>query len=1080
MNNGKLLLASAFVTTTLLIGIPVLKNNFESKYSVLEEKAVSNSAVKAQGAAGYGEWWFNLRKDENGQINQARMAKAIDQVAAESRMRSASAWPLTFTELGPDNVGGRTRAICIDRMDHTHMFAGGVSGGLFESHNSGSTWTHAAASDQYDVLTITTIMQGADNAWYFGTGEGIYYPYYGFGSGGFLGGGIWKSTDNGATFARLTSTGPVTPSNSSTAWASVGKLGTDPTIAGRIYAGTNAGLKISDDGGTTWTSAGTGLTGEIYDVKVGTDGSVWCTTSNTRLYKSTNGNVGSFTAIGSATGYPQSGFGRSEIAIAPSNPSYVYVYMASGAGGTYGAYMTTNGGANFTQIAAAGNLIFEPMGNQGDYDLTVAVDPFDENRIVVGGVQLWKWEMTNNNPSAPVGQWTEIAAEFSSDLTYVHSDKHMVLWDAKQQGKFYVGCDGGIFMTVDGGVSYIPMNNQYNVTQYYDVDCDYMAPSRNIAFGGCQDNGTQFIAGLGVNPMDAISVGGGDGGQVAFSFLNPNAMFGTVYYGTCERSANRGSGPNSFYNARISSLSPGAAGFAGFVTPIRLWEGLNDPNTQDSILFAATRQDQSLATGNGSTKIYTFILTPGFNGTAQAAANIIPGTMSILVGSSALTDDGAGNIVGPGLAATGNTINYASKTLNLSLLNAPTTSDVIKADYDVTYAPGSAITVYSKTNNLRFGAVTPGVGTLTSLGPNDSIYVKDVIQAKFAVGFSSAHGLFVTNKPLDFSTIPLWFKVGGVNSKPDAFNGGNVFDMKWSNDGNTLFFTSDGGGIYRISGLSFLRDTVHDDIDTGPSNPNPRCHLVCTQIGSTGNSVATQIDLDPNNQNNLIVAVSSYSTIAHAYLCTNAMTCTTQKFNMTNFTSIQGNLIEMPVYACSFDKYNPGHALLGTEFGVYSTDNVLAGSVNWTTQCSLGSFPHVPTLKIHQSRYEPWNGCANAGVFYFATHGRGLWKSEVSYQPMSVQPVIGTSPADQLPAIQVFPNPMSTEGNISFNLVKSGDAKFYIYNIQGKLVKNLIYSHMLEGPNTVNFDCSELPAGAYMLSFESNGQKGVSRFVVTK
>ena len=51
MNNGKLLLASAFVTTTLLIGIPVLKNNFESKYSVLEEKAVSNSAVKAQGAA---------------------------------------------------------------------------------------------------------------------------------------------------------------------------------------------------------------------------------------------------------------------------------------------------------------------------------------------------------------------------------------------------------------------------------------------------------------------------------------------------------------------------------------------------------------------------------------------------------------------------------------------------------------------------------------------------------------------------------------------------------------------------------------------------------------------------------------------------------------------------------------------------------------------------------------------------------------------------------------------------------------------------------------------------------------------
>ncbi|MFI5149082.1 MAG: T9SS type A sorting domain-containing protein [Bacteroidia bacterium] len=1089
MNNGKLLLASAFVASTLLIGIPVLQNNFQSKYSLPQEKTDESASVKTQDASGYAAYWFNRRKDENGVINFTRIAEVTDKVAKEARRHSVSAWPLTFTELGPDNVGGRTRAICIDKTDHRHMFAGGVSGGLWESHDAGSSWQHAPSSDQFDVLTITSICQAADNTWYFGTGEGVFYGYYGDGTGGFIGGGIWQSHD-GVTWTRLSSTTAVNPTNSGNTWAAIGRLAADPTNASRLYAATGSGFKVSSDAGVTWVSGGTSLSGLGYDVKVASDGSVYAV-NGSRLFKSPNGNPGSFVPMAASTGFPQTGFRRIEVAVAPSDPNYVYAYIGSASGpGTFGAYLSTDGANTWTQIAAAGNLVFEPL-SQNDYAIGLGVDPFNPSRVVVGGLNLWKWEMTNGNPSAPVGQWTQLSnwSTFTGDPTYVHADQHIVCWDPAQQGKFYVGCDGGIFMSLNLGLAFIPVNKAYQVTQFYDVDCDYLAPSRNIVFGGCQDNGTQFINGKGNTTLSAASIGGGDGGQVAMSFLNPNAMFGTVYYGSCARSANRGSGANSFYNARITIQNGGVgkAGYGNFVTPIRIWESANDPNTQDSLLFAATRQSSNVATGNGTTTVYSFALKPDFNGIQQTTANIIPGSMAINAGSLNLSDDGAGNIVGSGITASGNTINYATRTLNLSFTTAPSTSDLIKVSYDVTYPAGSSIIVSSKTNNLKFTAVTSS-STITSLGPNDSIYVKDIIQAKFAVGFSYLNGLFVTNKPLDFSTTPMWIKAAGLTSKPDAFNGGQVEDMKWSANGNTLFFTSDNGGIYRVDGLSYIRDSINSDIETKVGSTivaNPRTPITCTQLGYTGGGVppgniATQIDVDPNNPDNLIVAVAGYTNVAHVYMLTNATTCPSQKNNMSNFTSVQGNLIQMPVYACSFDKYHPGHALVGTEFGVYSTDNINAGSVVWTSQCGLGSFPRVPTLKIHQSRYEPWNGCQNAGVFYFATHGRGVWKSEVSYQPMGIAPVSGTNPSTVAPTIHIFPNPVTTNGTVSYTLFHSGDVKVFIYNLRGQLVKTLAMAHQPEGQNTFEFESSELTAGTYIMSLESGQQKGVSRFIVTK
>ena len=60
------------------------------------------------------------------------------------RLRSTS---LGFVEEGPDNVGGRTRAIAMDPNDNNILFAGSVSGGLFKSINGGSNWNRVQEFD---------------------------------------------------------------------------------------------------------------------------------------------------------------------------------------------------------------------------------------------------------------------------------------------------------------------------------------------------------------------------------------------------------------------------------------------------------------------------------------------------------------------------------------------------------------------------------------------------------------------------------------------------------------------------------------------------------------------------------------------------------------------------------------------------------------------------------------------------------------------------------------------------------------------------------------------------------------------
>lgn len=105
-----------------------------------------------------------------------------------------------WTERGPNNVGGRVRAVMFDPNDATFktVFAGGVSGGLWKNTditNALSTWTRVNIPENLAVSAISYDPNNT-NVFYVGTGE----SYVG---GDVNGDGVWKSTNGGVSWTKI-------------------------------------------------------------------------------------------------------------------------------------------------------------------------------------------------------------------------------------------------------------------------------------------------------------------------------------------------------------------------------------------------------------------------------------------------------------------------------------------------------------------------------------------------------------------------------------------------------------------------------------------------------------------------------------------------------------------------------------------------------------------------------------------------------------------------------------------------------------------------------------------------------------
>ncbi|MCC7298055.1 MAG: T9SS type A sorting domain-containing protein [Bacteroidia bacterium] len=570
MKLNKLILFPASLAFAAGIAILSKNSSFGTLNSSEIQKAMAESKAekKAKSIQGALESIYSMRLNEQTGTLEPEWFEAATKQANALKVSNRGS-KLAWENLGPDNIGGRTRAFLLHRDSAHFMFVGSVSGGLFRSNTTGQSWF--PVNDLASNLGVTCIAQTPDGTIYYGTGEGGYTNLSGDrnGSPAFLGDGIYKSTDNrGVSFTKLASTGSFSRCNMMVAHP----------VENWVWCATENGLYRSINGGTSWSVV---RGGSIQDVAIDKDGIVWCANSGGSVYKgNTDGTTFTLMNASNITG------GRTSIAISPEDPQYVYIMGSLGGasrGKFAGVWRSTNGGTNWDQLVAYSTTtdVFG-SNNQGWYDNVVAVDPTNKNRVYMGGVGMAVWDNVDG--------FREITSQFDMPWNsgYVHADKHIIQFDTRTKpATMIVGTDGGLFFSQNRAV-WTSKNRGFTTLQLYNV----AANSLGHIVGGSQDNGSQLInfSGNAINGQEsktAIEVFGGDGFDAEFSKFNPKTIFLSTYYGTVVRTANGGQSTSTFWDKRQDGTSR-----TDFNTTFTLWE----ETEKKSRLFLAKDADVWVAT----------------------------------------------------------------------------------------------------------------------------------------------------------------------------------------------------------------------------------------------------------------------------------------------------------------------------------------------------------------------------------------------------------------------------------------------------------------------------------------------------
>ena len=984
----------------------------------------SDEAGEEQGIDGAIKYLASMRNNqETGTIDYYDVNNALTQVAGLPSVKDNS---VNWKSMGPDNVGGRTRAILIDRKDPNHLYAGGVSGGLWESRTAGSSWVQIPMQGGvYNNISVTCITQDLQDSIYVGTGEGLAYPDGGGNNTGFLGRGIYKSyvSDGVIKFKLLASTVPSGINDkTSSPWAYVNKMAVNP-VNGWIFAATGypntsftqGGLMRSTDNGKTWQNAVKYPLSASYvktatDIKVSNDGTMVASVGN-QCFVSVNN--GSTFAIKNKGGFPASTLiTRVEFSISPTNSNYIYALAAKNTpspdtyntnGKLLNVYRSTDKGNNWTIIGPGGSTTFEIFGTgsakgQGFYDNVIAVFPNDTNHILAAGVTMYEWRKNST--------WVNR----TNGVSYpIHADIHTIVFNPQNSNIFYIGCDGGIYKTIDGGKTFNDINLNYNVTQFYAMSVLGLSQPNlqtlpvpalhEEVMGGTQDNGTQWINHIYNTDQGAQQVGGGDGGWCSFSLINPDALFITLYYANSLRNPNK----NSKYSWQVPADWYGG----GFV---------KNSNSKNWGMLGEGKDN------NGDGKPEWF-----------PAPFVTP------------------------------------------LLLWETFNDLYSKDYtnfiaDKAYKKGDEVTVRSNNNLFPFYQILP-----KSLNKGDTLKFIDKISTRYFSCWKNE--IWMTKSAVNFTGVSKWFKIANITIPLDTCR-----TLAITKDGNTLFVGTENGSIYRISNIRFAYDSLT------AYYKSPYCLLSTSRINlNKAKRMVTSVATDPQNSEHIIVTLGNYGNTDYIYESTNALdslpTFTLKQGNLP-LMPVYSALIEMTnpkvvyvgteygVYRTSDITHNPvvwqdanigmdkvPTFMLLQQIYKYDGDFAPTGVVN-------------QYVDIRNNRSQ--QNVNNYGYIYAATHGRGIFKDSTNRTTLGVKEL---SSKNSKPGLNVYQNPVGTNLNVNFYLPVQSNVELTIYDLNGRKYRTLSLNNSSFGQNNVSIDISNLVKGAYIISLFDGKESVSSKFI---
>ncbi|MEW7278313.1 T9SS type A sorting domain-containing protein [Aquimarina sp. 2201CG1-2-11] len=576
-----------------------------------------NIVLKREDAIERAKFEFERLKDPSGKIPQGiRQAeiefsrkiaigddaeKSLQRASKSSKGSSFSYWK----NRGPGNVGGRTRAVAIDRNNENVILAGGVSGGLCRSKDGGRTWRKVTR--RFQNPSVTAIVQdprpGKGSTWYYGSGERVEAGVSAEGAL-FQGNGIFKSQDGGRTWRELKATINQDIGAFDSAFDFINDLVINPTN-GDLFVATFSGLFRSQDGGNTFEEVLQTGPDSFVEVSITSTGILYAST-----FYNAAPNAGFFTSNNNGETWTNitppnfiQFYGRSKIGIDHSNEDVVYFFtvnlnftMDPAVLYRYDASATT---PEETWVDLTENLPFNLFVNfglgilnlQGGYNMVCEVHPTQSNIVFVGGTCLYR-STTGFTTLAGAESWIGGNGPGELDIllntigrgaayTNQHADQHALVFFPSNPNKAIAGHDGGLSLTEDitvvnekaEQVTWESLNNNYITTHSYHVAFDPQSDNENL-LAGFQDNGTWFTNST--NPNDDWDEQlGADGGYSAIAD-NGRTHYVSVQNGIIRR-LNLDEEGN---RVSFTTVHPASANGFAFVNPFVL-----DPNN-DNVMYA--------------------------------------------------------------------------------------------------------------------------------------------------------------------------------------------------------------------------------------------------------------------------------------------------------------------------------------------------------------------------------------------------------------------------------------------------------------------------------------------------------------
>lgn len=445
---------------------------------------------------------------------------------------------------------GRVKALAVSPIDPGLVLVGASSGGIWRSNDSGASFT--PVTDEHVDLSVGAIAFAPSD-------PRVVYAAMG---SDFLGTGVLRSADAGATWQLVS--GPtfaprgtairvvVDSGNPDRLW--VAQTSRQDAMSGQVFS---SGVLLSVDGGVTWSTQLHGLITDFIAHPLTTE-----------------------TLLVGVSRPDQPGLSRGVHRSTDGGATWSLLYSGDPDPGSQPNYTlaVTSGGRIYVHAVITTETALRPRFLlSDDYGITwsqqtatslpqaksayLQNDPWNDATLYVGFHDRDGWKSVDAGATwQNMTRNINVNGHFDPAGSTSHIDQHAIAF-AGNSNTFYLGNDGGAFLTRNGGTTFDTLNSSLSLVQAYRVNAHPF--DANLLFLGTQDNGLERRLPDG-SWREVIT---GDYGTIVFNLNDPSRIISNYIFCTLVEFASNGDRYRNTISSTATFGEPSGEARVGFIAP---------------------------------------------------------------------------------------------------------------------------------------------------------------------------------------------------------------------------------------------------------------------------------------------------------------------------------------------------------------------------------------------------------------------------------------------------------------------------------------------------------------------------------